>query len=305
MRPNETAANSAANKVLDCADARGLGAVLSGEPSRAPVTGKYLIKGTDFSHSMTEHKQKTVVNPLPHTQPFCNCRIEHYPSFMKLTVANRPVFRDPAVEYIPNRKPKRGQTEKRDEDNSEQRSVNRARKRIFDIAALNSFEYFVTLTLDNERIDRENADEVSEKLKTFLAHKVSRSGWSYLFVPEYHRDGKGIHLHGLVSGAVKLNDSGHKTKDGRTVYNLPEWTYGFSTCIELKGEPQHTARYITKYISKDFKKLFGNFYYSGGNVIRQPRAEYTDADFEGIDETPYVVPVLNMAFKYVELEGAM
>ena len=243
-----------------------------------------------------------VLTPKTTAEVFCNCKIESYPKFKKITIANRPVFKDKAWEC---RKATTKGTEKRiSSDNAPQlRSVHRAKKKIFDIAALNAFDYFVTLTLDPRCINRENPREVAKKLKTFLAHKVTRKSWSYVLVPEYHKDQKGIHLHGLISGNIQLKDSGMKTKEGKTVYNLPEWNYGFSTCIELSGEKKFVSRYITKYISKDFKKIFGNFYYAGGKLLRRPPTTYTNADYDNIDAKGYEVNEIGVSFKYVEVEG--
>ena len=234
---------------------------------------------------------------------FCNCKIEYFPGFQKITVADRPVFKDPAWEAVQKRSAIRAPA-KNPNNEPLPRSVHRAKRRVFDIAALNEFDYFVTLTLDAARIERENPQAVARRLKTYLSNQVSRKRLAYVLVPEYHKDRKGIHMHGLMSGPLQLVDSGKKTNNGKTIYNLPEWRYGFSTCIELTGNPQFAAKYLTKYISKDFRKIFGNFYYAGGKIRRRPPTAYTNAPYEQINAPEYEVPEIGVKFKYTGTEGA-
>ena len=108
-------------------------------------------------------------------------------------------------------------------------------------------------------------------------------------------------MHGLISGNFKLVDSGRKTKDRKIIYNMPEWTYGFSTCIQLCGNQEVTARYISKYISKDFRKLFGNFYYAGGGIKRIPPTTYENVNYDAFEAKPYYVQELGVNFKFIEI----
>lgn len=234
--------------------------------------------------------------PKSRNDVFVNCRVEHYPGYKKYTVADIPIFKDPAWE---NRK-KRNRIPKPQnlENISQSRSISRARKRIHDIAALNEFKYFITWTLDGRLIDRYKPQVISKKLKTFLSNKSKRNSMSYLVIPELHKDGKAIHLHGLIDGNFTLSDSGIRTKDGKMISNMPDWKYGFSTCIEITGDKENTAKYITKYISKDFRKLFGNFYYAGGGIKRIPPTTYENVDYNELDIKPYYVRELGVNFKY-------
>ena len=108
----------------------------------------------------------------------------------------------------------------------------------------------------------------------------------YLIVPEYHKDGA-IHFHGLVAGNLNFVDSGHQDKKGHVIYNMPQWSLGYSTAIELYGNRQCVASYITKYITKDFKKIFGKFYYSGGGVKRDVETVYCNLDYDKIAAQEY------------------
>ena len=160
-------------------------------------------------------------------------------------------------------------------------NVSRARRRVFEIAKCNNFELFVTLTLDSERIDRYNVEEVKKAVRKWLNNMTQRKGIKYLLVPELHEDGA-LHFHALITkGSLKLIDSGHKDKKGHTVYNLPQWKYGFSTAIETYGDFDGACKYISKYITKDTdKKIFGQFYLSGGKgLVLEPQTELYNLDF--------------------------
>ena len=233
-----------------------------------------------------------------------NCKIEYYPDFTKFTVADVPIFKERGWET--DEKQPSSTSKPQNPDNApEVRSMNRAKGKIFNIAALNNFQYFITWTLDKSKIDRESPEVISKTLKTFLSNKVKRNGMSYLIVPEYHKDGKSIHFHGLISGNFSLVDSTHRHSDGRIVYNMPQWSYGFSTCVELTGSRGKLANYLTKYITKDTKKILGNFYYAGGHLIREPDREFTNLPYDSIEAAPYYVPELGINFKYVTVEGGL
>ena len=60
------------------------------------------------------------------------------------------------------------------------------------------------------------------------------------------------------------------------VYNLPGWSLGFTTAMELYGVYPAAVAYVCKYIGKDGAKPAGRWYYSGGD-LKEPRAEYFEA----------------------------
>lgn len=242
---------------------------------------------------MIEYARKTT------SEVYVNCRIEQFPGYKRIAVASHPIFKPDGWEAAEAPARFRAAKGEQTECSPEQRSVNRAKKKVHDIAALNDFDYFITWTLDKQLIARTEADIVSTKLKTFLGNKVKRNNMSYLVIPELHKDGLGIHMHGLVSGSFTLNDSGRKTANGRKIWNMTDWPYGFSTCIEQDGNRERTANYIAKYLSKDFRKIFGNFYYAGGNITRYPPTSYTNMDYDQVNAPPYQVPNSGVSIKYL------
>lgn len=182
-----------------------------------------------------------------------------------------------------------------------QRSMRRARAKVRRIALANDFRYFVTLTLDGSRIDRYDMGAIVQKLNRWLDNQVRRKGLRYVLVPERHKDGA-IHFHGFFNDALEVVDSGVLDvpwskkplrprndkiraewiqKGGRIVYNLPGWTLGFTTAIEIYGEYPRAVAYVCKYIGKQGEKPAGRWYYSGGD-LRQPEIIYTDLDLDQI-----------------------
>lgn len=190
------------------------------------------------------------------------------------------------------------------------RAQRRAKAAVRDLAASNDFRWFVTLTLSPEKVDRYDVREVTRKLNAWLDNHVRRSGLAYVLVPERHKDGA-IHFHGLFTDAVAAVDSGHRDSGGHRVYNLPEWTLGFTTAIELYGERRKAIAYVCKYIGKQIGadgqpgKVGGRWYYSGGN-LRRPKVEYCDVDPSEYDEVEgftFVVDALGAKVKKIDVEG--
>ena len=57
------------------------------------------------------------------------------------------------------------------------------------------------------------------------------------------------------------------------MYNLPGWSLGFTTAMELYGDYPAAVAYVCKYIGKDGTKPAGRWYYSGGD-LKEPKTEY-------------------------------
>lgn len=167
-----------------------------------------------------------------------------------------------------------------------QRSMRRARAKVRRIALANDFKYFVTLTLDPEKVDSHDGAAVVKKLNAWCSNAVQRHGLRYILVPERHKKG-GIHFHGFFNDAFDAVDSGtirlpwakrpRKPKSaaeraewlaagGQIVYNLPGWSLGFTTAMELYGNYPAAVAYVCKYIGKDGTKPAGRWYYSGGDL---------------------------------------
>lgn len=193
-------------------------------------------------------------------------------------VSNRPIFKAVAVE--PWTKEKKTVTVGEETKDETGRAAARARKQLFELAVCNEFDLFVTLTLDKNEIDRYNYKGVVRKLGIWLDNLVRRHGFAYILVPEKHKDGA-LHFHGLVrKNGLKLVDSGHKDKKGRTVLNVANWRYGFTTAVKLDGEYEHVCKYITKYIGKDMTAgTIGGRYFFHGGELQNAQCVYYNADW--------------------------
>lgn len=247
-----------------------------------------------------------MIDSLPHPLVFHNVREKIYPDgTIKQTICTDPIFKEDGWEERCREPPSTKVSKPKNMANDvREDSVRRAKQKVFDISFCNEFDYFVTWTLNEEKIDRFGPKEISKKLKTFLRNMVERNDLRYLVIPEHHKDGA-IHMHALISGDIKLVDSGRRTKDkkhpenhGKVIYNMPQWKLGFSTAIPITGDRANVSKYVTKYISKDFCKIFGSFYYAGGKGLkRSPEIRLFDVDFNSVDAKVYEKPY--MAFKYI------
>lgn len=234
--------------------------------------------------------------------PFYNARIKIYPNgTQKITVFNKGVFNPDGWERFQPGKEGERQKDKREYDVTNPRSdnVKRARDQIFDLAIMNVWMHFVTLTLDGEKIDRYDVDQVRKKVKKWLEHAVSRKNLRYILIPEYHKDGA-IHFHGLFAGDLTYLDSGKKDKQGRTLLNIKEWRFGFSSAVRLDGNPIAVSRYITKYITKSNDKIFGSWALRGGHgLVREVPSDYAHVDFDLADGVAYEIPQAGLKVKYI------
>lgn len=150
-------------------------------------------------------------------------------------------------------------------------SLSRTVNTVYSYSRSNSWDWFVTLTFDPEKVDSFNYDECTNKLSKWL-NNLRRicPDMKYLFVPEQHKSGR-FHFHGLLSccDELTMTDSGHKTKDGSIIYNIGNYHLGFSTATRVKDN-QRVTKYISKYITKELTEVsFGKRrYWASKNLDR-------------------------------------
>lgn len=266
-----------------------------------------------------------------------NARIKYYPDGSReILVCSKPIFRASGWE---DREGKRSGHKARPAvvQGDIARAVRRARAQVRDLALCNPMSYFVTLTLDGDRVDRYDMAAITRKLNAWLSNQVQRRGLKYVLVPEHHRDGA-IHFHGFFNAALDVVDSGTITQHGgkprkprskaqraqwladggHVVYNMPGWTLGFTTAIELYGDYDSAVGYVCKYIGKETDpqaqgealeptgKVGGRWYYSGGD-LRRPEVGYADLDFWDAAAQPgayqFQVPEAGAAFVMLRERG--
>lgn len=128
----------------------------------------------------------------------------------------------------------------------------RAKQQLYHLSRSNVWQWFVTLTLDSEKIDRYDYDEISKKVRKWFNNLRRKAPDLYfLIVPERHKDGA-WHFHGLLGACsgLEFDFSGKHDKSGRPIYNLSNWGYGWSSATEVTST-DCVSSYVTKYITKD------------------------------------------------------
>lgn len=230
-------------------------------------------------------------------------KIYRYPcGVMDILACSEPIFGPKGYELSENyATPKKAPRLQSDREESQpqaadlERSMRRARGKLRRLALSNEFKYFVTLTIDPSKVDSCDGVAVVKKLNAWCSNAVQRHGLKYILVPERHKKG-GIHFHGFFNDALPAVDSGtikvpgakkprrprsnaERTEwlaaGGQIVYNLPGWTLGFTTAMELHGEYPAAVAYVCKYIGKDGEKPAGRWYYSGGELV-ESSVEYVE-----------------------------
>lgn len=165
------------------------------------------------------------------------------------------------------------------------RSIRRTKTLISDIVLCNDFQLFATFTFAK---DRQDIGRCKSKMSNWLQSQQKQYGsFSYLIVPEFHKDGKSLHFHALLKD---YKGNLHKTKirqSNRTIYNIKSYRSGFSTAVKI-DDHQKVASYIKKYITKDMPFLPGQKRYWVSKGLLRPVVVYnTDihSDYSLIHET--------------------
>lgn len=212
-------------------------------------------------------------------------RIKTYPDGSQdIMVCDRPIFAPDGWEPSSRRRANRIRDSSAAGGGDSVRAMRRARAQVRELAHCNQLNWFVTLTLSPEVVNRYDIEAITGKLNVWLDNQVRRRGLAYVLVPERHKDGA-IHFHGLFNNALEMVDSGHTDRGGHTIYNLPRWTLGFTTAIRLYGDRDKAVGYVTKYIGKQGEKPGGRWYYSGGALLR-PEVSYADLSIRDAMEQP-------------------
>lgn len=258
-------------------------------------------------------QEKIVRNCVAPYAPRHEARIKIYPmGGYEIMACNRPVFAEYPAQTKRKKKPEEPNRANRTDEKKglrssdsvsrDERSMRRARSRVREIALSNKFRWFVTLTLDQSKIDRYDMTAIIKVLNSWLNNRVKRNGLSYVIVPELHKDGA-IHFHGLFSDCLTYSSSGHSDAAGHPVYNLKDWTLGFSSAIEIYGDYQKAVSYVCKYIGKGVSKIGGRWYYSGGKLekptIIYPDLTITELNLSHPDAYMFQVPETGAYFSIV------
>lgn len=214
-----------------------------------------------------------------------NVRLYDYPETQQVRIYGRPVKKDiptvkakPKVKEASKKSDARAGRSEAAEKHSKQVSLNRAKQIIYEILRANTWEYFITLTFDREKVDSSDYDLLVKTVGKWFNNVKARKApeLKYFIVPELHLDGIHYHFHGVIAQADGLQfvDSGI-VKNGMTVYNMPDFKLGFTTATKVE-DTKRVSSYITKYITKDLDaKLKGKRrYLASRNCKRAEVFEY-------------------------------
>lgn len=196
------------------------------------------------------------------------------------------------------------------------RARRRARRRVEQLIRCNPMlDVFWTATIRpgavterGNEIARTDYGAVNRKVQQWLADRVRRRGLMYVAVYEYHEaleaDGnRAIHIHGVANhSALRMIESGQRYKDKsghwHRIYNLPDWTLGYTTAMYMYGSREQAIRYVSKYIYKSERPVGGRWYMHSHNLA-EPAFRYFDVDFSALPGRAFAVPDAHCAFKMV------
>ena len=128
---------------------------------------------------------------------------------------------------------------------------------------LNRFNYFVTFTYDDEKMDRE---QFKKMLKSYLKNKVNRDNWKYFGVWEGWDGKKRLHFHALMyipegtmpGELVEMTSYNTSKKRKQTIIANTEFNekFGRSSVEEIIVYEQDKAyNYVLKYLNKGGKSM--------------------------------------------------
>ena len=183
-----------------------------------------------------------------------------------------------------------GETTQEDKEYSRYKNLYHSKQKLIDLVYHNSliqpWQYFVTLTFDDNIVNAKNYEEVSTTLKKWLDNlRHQNKGMQYIIVPEPHKSGR-IHYHGLFSNVPCLELKEARGKNGRCIYkngsqifNIENYDYGFTTVSEIKNQ-EAVSVYMAKYMTKSLIDLnYKKRYWSSRNLSR-PNLQYAVLDLD-------------------------
>ncbi|AXF52344.1 MAG: hypothetical protein [Inoviridae sp.] len=152
-------------------------------------------------------------------------------------------------------------------------SMGRTVNAIYRLARANTWDWFITLTFNPDKVDSFDYSATVKKLSLWLnnAKKICPD-MGYMIVPEKHPTSGRYHFHGLFKNCDGLGfvQSGHKDKKGRIVYNVGKYKLGWTTATEVTDNSRAT-KYIGKYINKDLCQVaFGKKRYWASRNLDEP-----------------------------------
>lgn len=175
-------------------------------------------------------------------------QIRKYTDYYKITVCKS---------IISGKKENQKEVEKQKHEKKLENNISRAKRNVLEKAICNQWDFFVTLTLDPEKYNRDDLKGFIKDLSQFIRNyrRDHKTDVKYLLIPELHKDGKNWHMHGLISGLdVNTDIEPHPVKRlrGKGYVNWVSYAkrFGFCSLGRIQDDIK-VSMYITKYITKD------------------------------------------------------
>jgi len=210
-----------------------------------------------------------------------HAKATYYPTFVRIYIPNQPYAKDvEGYERPISKSTSLTKVTSEFDETDVERSIRRTRKKIKDHILCNEFDLFATFTFKD---DRQNIDRCKTRMAGWLKNQRARVGkFSYIIVPEFHKDKQSLHFHALLGGYKgRLEQSQSPTgqpikQGGHFVYELPSYTLGFTNVkiIDKKADSQtKVGFYIQKYITKGMPLFFGKNRYWASKSLTLPKTE--------------------------------
>lgn len=150
------------------------------------------------------------------------------------------------------------------------RSTHRARLAIIDLARLNSFTHFGTLTIDDNLQNSSNIKQVTENLlKSLKSYKNLAKEFKYIVVPEFGGKKGRLHFHFLMKG-IRESDLCYN-EHNKLDFKYFRKRFGFVQITPIRqsrGDIERVAIYCGKYISKENVQINGHRYFASKGLLR-------------------------------------
>lgn len=242
---------------------------------------------------------KITIPPQEFIEEYNRKTTDYGNGMMEIVTYHRPKQKyigDDRLESKKKRKKKRKKKPKLSDEEQEKRTrkqIYAIRRRIKGYTLMNDFKWFVTLTLNPEKIDSFDFNVAKTTLLKWCRKIRDRYGkFDYLLVPELHKSGA-IHFHGLLGDipakfteAVNPKTNIPVIRHERQVYNLKDWEYGFSDCEKIES-PERAASYITKYVTSALltdKKMYNQKRYFCSKNLKKPTITLSKEDNTELDD---------------------
>lgn len=249
----------------------------------------YVQENLDIDNSGIVNYKNDYVHELCETDNVLkayNCRVYDYPEGTHVTFYKQSINKGGIKNKNLSKAYVNHERTNKEEEHCNKVSASASKNRLYNIARSNTWDWFITITFDRDKVDSSNYDVVIDKLGVFLTNLRMRKcpAMKYLIVPELHADGIHFHFHGLLAycDGLHMSYSGHNTKgrNSQPIFNISDWTFGFTTATRIQ-DSSRACSYIAKYITKDCARVLKNKKrYTISRNVNRAQPEYIVQDEE-------------------------